>query len=121
MEDVFRPTVRSRVEKAINQIKTNGWIINLEKYPNADEKIEALAKYMPEIRSWFPPIRQQLFYELNRRGIINLGVCEFLKVDSHGQFCTYPFPPSQWPSNQEKITCLCRIPQKECIIRDGKT
>jgi len=119
VEDKLQATTRSRVEAAISQIRDNGWVVDLEKYPNADDKVEALAKYMPEIRNWFPPLRQQLLYELNRRGVVDLGVCGFLEVNGHGQFCTYPFPSSQWPPNHGKPTCLCRIPQKECVIRDG--
>lgn len=101
--------LRSRVEKAIIEIKNNDGIIDLlQECFNPKERRRKLEELLPEIQGWNPVIINSLLFYIHYLFSIDLGVCEYFLGGDRNQYC-------QLTGNKQE--CVCCIPQTSCVLR----
>ena len=98
-----------RVEDALRQIKENNWVDILKQCQGIKERYEKLMDLLPETINWDIISARKLVFYLHQQFCLDFGVCSFYRMEGDRQYCVVA---------EEKIECLCAIPEAYCVFRD---
>ena len=81
----------------------------LRECSSIEQRHEKLMELFPEESIFWNPMEARwLVYELHLKHDLDFGVCKFYLFEDDEQYCL---------AGNEKIACVCAIPQKKCVIR----
>jgi hypothetical protein len=89
----------------------NDHVETLRQCPTVNDRHEKIKNLFPESVLWSPIGLGWLIYQLHVNRSLNFGVCQFYSFDGqkYEQYCLI---------SGKKDTCLCAVPQENCIVRD---